>query len=146
MSKKNEIRDGMRIDWDVPIEMDDGVELRCDVYRPINEGRYPVILTYGPYGKYLAFQDGYISCWQRMAEEHPDVTAGSTNNYQSWEVCDPEKWVPYDYVCVRVDSRGCGLHDDPADRPPKIFGGNVTIHFDKDKQPYVLVPIVPPPQ
>jgi len=108
MSKKSEIRDGMRIDWDVPIEMDDGITLRCDVYRPINEGQYPVLLTYGPYGKYLAFQDGYISCWDRMADEHPDVTAGSTNNYQSWEVCDPEKWVPYDYVCVRVDSRGCG--------------------------------------
>ena len=108
MNKKSEIRDGMRIDWDVPIEMDDGITLRCDVYRPINEGQYPVILTYGPYGKYLAFQDGYISCWKRMADEHPDVTAGSTNNYQSWEVCDPEKWVPYGYVCVRVDSRGCG--------------------------------------
>ena len=26
---KSEIRDGMRIDWDVPIEMDDGVVLRC---------------------------------------------------------------------------------------------------------------------
>ncbi len=108
MNKKSEIRDGMRIDWDVPIGMDDGITLRCDVYRPINEGQYPVILTYGPYGKYLAFQDGYISCWKRMADEHPDVTAGSTNNYQSWEVCDPEKWVPYGYVCVRVDSRGCG--------------------------------------
>jgi predicted acyl esterase len=35
------------------------------------------------------------------------------------------------------------LHNDPTDRPPKIFGGNVTIHFDKDKQPYVLVPVVP---
>ncbi len=108
MNKKSEIRDGMRIDWDVPIEMDDGITLRCDVYRPINEGQYPVILTYGPYGKYLAFQDGYVSCWKRMAEEHPDVTAGSTNNYQNWEVCDPEKWIPNDYVCVRVDSRGCG--------------------------------------
>jgi len=108
MSKKSEIRDGMRIDWDVPIEMDDGLALRCDVFRPVHEGQYPVLLTYGPYGKYLAFQDGYISCWERMAEEHPDVTAGSTNQYQSWEVCDPEKWVPYDYVCVRADSRGCG--------------------------------------
>ena len=55
MNQKSEIRDGMRIDWDVPIEMDDGITLRCDVYRPIDEGQYPVILTYGPYGKYLAF-------------------------------------------------------------------------------------------
>ena len=98
----------MRIDWNVAIAMDDGVVLSCDVFRPIKAGRYPVILTYGPYAKGLAFQDGYPSAWQRMAEKHPDVTAGSSNTYQNWEVVDPEKWVPHDYACVRVDSRGCG--------------------------------------
>lgn len=102
------LRDGMKIDCDLAIEMDDGTVLRCDVFRPVEEGGYPVILSYGPYGKYLAFQDGYVSCWNRMAQEHPDVTAGSTNRYQNWEVVDPEKWVPFGYVCVRVDSRGCG--------------------------------------
>ncbi|MBM3513512.1 MAG: CocE/NonD family hydrolase [Alphaproteobacteria bacterium] len=98
----------MQIDWDVPIKMDDGLELRADVFRPVGAGKYPVLLTYGPYAKGLAFQDGYPSAWNRMAELHPDVTAGSTNKYQNWEVVDPEKWVPDGYVCVRVDSRGCG--------------------------------------
>jgi predicted acyl esterase len=98
----------MRIDWDVPVAMDDGVVLRCDVFRPMKDGRYPVILSYGPYAKGLAFQDGYPSAWERMARQHPDVTAGSSNKYQSWEVVDPEKWVPHDYACVRFDSRGCG--------------------------------------
>jgi uncharacterized protein len=105
---RSELRDGMRIDWDVPLRMDDGTVLRADIFRPPQEGRYPVILSYGPYGKGLAFQDGYPSAWQRMAEQHPDVTAGSSNLYQSWEVVDPEKWVPHDYACMRVDSRGCG--------------------------------------
>ena len=41
----SEIRDGMRIDWDTPIKMDDGLVLRCDVYRPIEQGKYPVILN-----------------------------------------------------------------------------------------------------
>ena len=105
---RSETRDGMRIDWDVPIAMDDGLILRADVYRPVAAGRYPAILSYGPYAKGLAFQDGYPSAWQRMAEKHPDVTRGSSNLYQSWEVVDPEKWVPHDYACVRVDSRGAG--------------------------------------
>src|SRR5699024_1865732 len=35
---KSEIRDGMTIDWDAPIEMDDGVTLRADVFRPIADG------------------------------------------------------------------------------------------------------------
>ena len=98
----------MCIDWDVPIAMDDGIVLRADVFRPITEGRYPVLLSHGPYAKGLSFQEGYPSAWQRMVEQHPDVAAGSTNLYQNWEVVDPEKWVPHGYACVRVDSRGCG--------------------------------------
>src|ERR671919_2809918 len=103
-----ESRDGMWIDWDLPIRMDDGLLLRADVFRPPQEETYPVILTYGPYGKGLAFQEGYVDQWEIMARQHPDVTAGSSNLYQSWEVVDPEKWVPHGYICVRVDSRGCG--------------------------------------
>jgi len=106
--QRSGFRDGMHIDWDVAIAMDDGLLLRADVYRPAKVGKYPVILSYGPYAKGLAFQEGYPSAWQRMAQKHPDVTAGSTNKYQNWEVVDPEKWVPHDYACVRVDSRGCG--------------------------------------
>ena len=104
----SEIRDGMRIDWDVAIAMDDGVVLRGDVFRPVETGRYPVILTYGPYGKWLHFDDLYHDQWQRMCEEHPDVPNGSSNKYQNWEVVDPEKWVPDGYAVVRVDSRGAG--------------------------------------
>ncbi|HYC45206.1 MAG TPA: CocE/NonD family hydrolase [Burkholderiales bacterium] len=105
---KSELRDGMRIEWDIGITVDDGITLRADVFRPVDDGRFPVILTYGPYAKGLAFQDGYPSAWQRMIAEHPDVAYGSTNQYQNWEVVDPEKWVPDGYVCVRVDSRGAG--------------------------------------
>ena len=108
LESRSEIRDGMRIHWDVPIEMDDGLVLRADAFLPVQEGRYPVILSYGPYAKGLAFQDGYAGAWERMAQNHPDVTAGSSNLYQNWEVVDPEKWVPHGYAVVRVDSRGCG--------------------------------------
>ena len=108
MQARSETRDGMRIDWNVPITMDDGVVLRADVFRPMSDGKYPVIVSYGPYAKGLAFQDGYPNQWQRMTEQHPDVAAGSTNKYQNWEVVDPEKWTRDGYVCVRVDSRGCG--------------------------------------
>ena len=41
---------------------------------------------------------------------------------------------------------GCGpfLHDDPRDRPPGIFAGVTSLHFGRDKQPYLLLPIIPP--
>ena len=101
-------QDNMLIEWDVEIAIDDGLILRADVFRPQAEGRCPVLLTYGPYAKGLAFQQGYPSAWQAMAANHPDVAAGSSNKYQNWEVVDPEKWVPHGYACVRVDSRGTG--------------------------------------
>ena len=108
MPEKSEIRDGMRIDWDIPIAMDDGLILRADLFRPVAEDRYPVILTYGPYAKGLSFQDGYPSAWKLLSTQHPDAIAGSSNKYQCWELVDPEKWVPDGYACLRVDSRGAG--------------------------------------
>ena len=54
----SEVRDGMQINWDMPITMDDGVVLRCDIFRPVKKGRYPVILSYGPYGKWLHSDTG----------------------------------------------------------------------------------------
>ena len=106
--EKIEFRDGMRIDWDMPIKMDDGLMLRCDIYRPAADGKYPVIMTLGPYGKWLHFEDLYKTQWDRMCADQPDVPTDSTNKYQCWEVVDPEKWVHDDYVCIRVDSRGAG--------------------------------------
>ena len=97
---KSGIRDAMRIDWDVPITLDDGLVLRADVFRPIADGRYSAIVSYGPYGKGLAFQDGYKTAWQIMCRENPDAVSGTSNKYQNWEVVDPEKWVPDGYVIV----------------------------------------------
>ena len=98
----------MTIDWDVSIEMDDGTILRADVFRPPDGDRHPVIAAYGPYAKGLTFQEGYPDAWNAMVSKHPDVTARSSSRYQAWEVCDPERWVPDGYVCVRVDARGWG--------------------------------------
>ena len=39
--------------------------------------------------------------------------------------------------------KGCGpfVHDDPIDRPPAVFGGKVTLHFDNG--PFLLLPVIP---
>ncbi len=105
---KSEVRDGMHIDWDAPITMDDGLVMRADVFRPLTDGKHPVILTYGPYAKGLDFKEGYKSQWARLIKAVPETLEGSSNKYQNWELVDPEKWVPDGYVCVRVDSRGAG--------------------------------------
>jgi predicted acyl esterase len=105
---RNEVRDGMHIEWNVPITMDDGIVLRADIFRPIVGGQYPAIITYGVYGKGLSYQEGYPMQWKKMVTDHPEILEGSTNKYQNWEVTDPERWVPHGYVVIRVDSRGAG--------------------------------------
>src|SRR5947209_18063698 len=98
----------MKIDWDVPITLADGLVLRADVFRPVDAGKYPVIISYGPYGKWLHFEDLYTDQWRRMAEQHPDVVASSTNRSQNKKVVDAEECVSYGYVDVRVVSGCCG--------------------------------------
>lgn len=98
----------MCIDWDVPIEMDDGITLRCDVFRPIKEGRYPVLMSMGPYAKWMHFSDLFKDQWQPLCTEHPEVLADSTNRYQVYEQLNPERFVADGYAVVRVDSRGAG--------------------------------------
>ena len=75
---------------------------------PLEDGTYPVILSYGPYAKGLHFEDGYPDQWRIMCEQHPGRAGRLVEHVPNWEVVDPEKWVPHGYVCVRVDSRGAG--------------------------------------
>jgi len=105
---KSAQRDGMFIDWDVPITMDDGLVLRADVYRPLNSNRLPVIASYGPYAKGLTFAAGYPRQWERLNARYPKDLEGSTGKYAAWELVDPEHWTAFGYACVRVDSRGAG--------------------------------------
>lgn len=107
-----EQKDGMHIEWDVPIRLADGIIIRADIFRPIAQGQYPAILTYGPYAKGLPFQVGYKTAWTRMITAYPEVAEGTSNKYQSWELVDPEKWVPDGYACVRIDSRGLAAPKD----------------------------------
>lgn len=104
---KSVTRDGMRIDWDVPIAMDDGLELRCDVFRPTADGRYPAIVAMGPYGKWLHFAE-FPGQYNRLIQEHPEVLSDTSGNYLNYETVDPEKFVRDGYAVVRVDSRGAG--------------------------------------
>ena len=105
----SDIVDGMVIDWQVPVPMPDGAVLRADVYRPIEQDRYPVVLSHGVYAKGLPFNGSvYRMQWEKLLSKDPSVSEGSTNKYQAWEVVDPERWVPHGYVVVRVDSRGAG--------------------------------------
>ena len=98
----------MLIERDAQIPMNDGVVLRADVFRPRGDRKTPVIMTLGPYGKGVPYQDGYAPQWNWLIGAHPDLLEGSTRSYLIWETVDPEVWVPWGYAVVRVDARGAG--------------------------------------
>ena len=39
--ERSELSDGMCVDWDVPVAMEDGLVLRADVFRPPRDGPQP---------------------------------------------------------------------------------------------------------
>lgn len=106
--RSQERRGTMIIDWDVGVVMDDSVELRCDVFRPAAAGPCPAIVSYGPYGKGVAFEKGYPVPWALTRENNAGFEERSSNHLQNFEVVDPEVFVPEGYAVVRFDSRGAG--------------------------------------
>ena len=96
----------MLLDHDLDVPMRDGAQLKANVFRPLGEGRYPVLMTFGPYGKDIHFSQHQPAPWKNLQETAPEVFEQSTGKFMVFETPDPEAWVPHGYVVVRVDSRG----------------------------------------
>lgn len=90
---------GLTLHKDVAVPTRDGTVLRADVFRPTEPGRYPVIMTHGPYGKDIHFENFNPTAYALIEERGP---------FMNWETVNPEWWVPQGYVVIRVDSRGTG--------------------------------------
>lgn len=88
--------------------MDDGIVLKADIFRPKDGQPAPVIMTLGPYGKGVPYRVGFAPQWKWLITTYPDILPGSSREFMVWETVDPEIWVPWGYVCIRVDSRGAG--------------------------------------
>src|ERR1035437_9433543 len=74
----------MIIERDVPITMDDGLVIRVDVYRPKTKGPVPVIMTSGPYGKGVKYQEHYKLMWDCLGDHHHRVLPAFPQTFLSW--------------------------------------------------------------
>lgn len=108
MKSFRQVREGMRVDYNVPIKARDGLDLMANIYYPMEEGVYPVIFNYGIYGKDLHYEDGYPERYHQLRDNAPEFFTNTTGLHHSWELLDPEKWCQWGYVIARVDSRGAG--------------------------------------
>ena len=96
---------------DVKVSLRDGAYVYADVFRPAGEGRFPVVMAQGFYGK--AFHHECICSEEdaRKKEEEEDrYFSGNPDGlqYENHESVDTSAWVPNGYVCIRVDARGVG--------------------------------------
>lgn len=103
-----EIAPGVWFEKSVTIPTRDGSPVIANVYRPTLAGSYPVIISMSSYGKDLHTKAFSSHAWEDMKARVPGLLDNSSGAYHSWEAQDPEVWVPYGYVLIRVDSRGSG--------------------------------------
>ncbi len=92
--------DGILCMQDVPVKMRDGVTIYVDIYKPVEEKEYPLIISWSFYGK-RPF-DGQ-SDWQIMG-----VPPGTVSNMSKFESPDPGYWCRKGYAVANVDPRGVG--------------------------------------
>ena len=84
-----------------PAFASDPLLVRANVYRPKRTGRFPVLVTYGPYGKDIPYTQFHAASYAQVNLKHKSV-------HSAWEVPDPQFWTSNDYVVVRADERGSG--------------------------------------
>jgi len=85
----------------VPLKSSAGI-VRCNLYRPKDEAQqYPVLVTYGPYGKDIPLSVFGPRCFNEINPEQNSAHA-------AWEVPDPGYWTSHGYIVMRVDERGLG--------------------------------------
>jgi predicted acyl esterase len=98
----------MVVEKDIAVPMRDGAVLRANVFRPDAPGKFPVLMTLGPYGKDVHLSQFMPEAWEALKRRHPEILEASSCKYLVFETPDPEMWAPEGYVVVKVDSRGSG--------------------------------------
>lgn len=86
--------------------------IRANVYLPLSYTaadtdttkhgkKFPVLVTYGPYGKDIPYATFYPASFAQLNPEHK-------SKYSAWETPDPVYWTARGYAVVRADERGLG--------------------------------------
>lgn len=87
----------------VPLKTDTsgGDLVRANIYLPKGEGKFPALVTYGPYGKDIHYKDFHPNSYS-------EVNPKQKLAHAAWEVPCPDYWTSQGYAVVRVDERGTG--------------------------------------
>ena len=98
----------MVVDTDIGIPMRDGAVLRANFYHPKADGKFPVLMSFGPYGKDVPLKEFMTEAWDTLTQRYPEVLEHSSCQHLVFETADPECFVPDGFIVIKVDSRGAG--------------------------------------
>lgn len=98
LNPRTEKARGMIIEYDTPVTMRDGEKINVDLYRPEREGKFPVIIAWGPYGKHGRIKNGaMVNC---------GLENRIFNEYTAYEGPDAVYWCQNGYAIINPDPRG----------------------------------------
>ncbi|OJJ76621.1 hypothetical protein ASPBRDRAFT_39116 [Aspergillus brasiliensis CBS 101740] len=91
---------------DIPLRTSGGGVVRGNVYlpkdvAPFGSQTYPVVATYGPYGKDVPYSVFNRKSFDEVNPQHKSA-------HSAWETPDPGYWTQRGYIVLRVDERGIG--------------------------------------
>ncbi len=89
----------IKLEKNVRIPLRDGSFVAADIFRPDAPGRFPVIISMGPYSKDIHFKDWSPTDYERQETK---------GEFMHWETPLPESWVRNGYIQIRCDQRGSG--------------------------------------
>lgn len=95
---RTEVMDGIICEYDVAVTMRDGVKIYINVFRPEQEGQYPVLIGWAPYGKHGRIKYKYFT--------RCGVCDSDLSKLAVFEAADPAYWCPNGYIVINVDPRG----------------------------------------
>ena len=98
LNPRTERADGMICDYDVAVQMRDGIKIRVDIFRPEKEGRYPVLIAWSNYGKHINVKYAYFPKCGEADSDH--------SKYCGFEAPEPLYWCPNGYIVIDADARG----------------------------------------
>lgn len=91
---------------DTAVQLRDGTTIYTDIFRPVGEGPFPVIVAWSPYGKTSGTDSRYVTL-----RDFVGVDQSKLSGLMKWEAPDPAYWCAQGYAVANPDSRGAGMSE-----------------------------------
>ncbi|HEY4188419.1 MAG TPA: CocE/NonD family hydrolase [Polyangia bacterium] len=88
---------------DTAVKLRDGVTIYTDIFRPVGEGPFPVVVSWSPYGKTSGASRLYTLLRTLVAVDQHNLSG-----LMKWEAVDPARWCARGYAVCNPDARGVG--------------------------------------